>query len=94
MFCHVAMHGINLSYVCMYVFATGTGEDFISNPFNITIDAGATEGRANISVTCDNEIEGLETFNMTLSLTNDSSEVILGRNISSEGHIIDRSGNF
>lgn len=77
-----------------YVFTTGIGKDFTSNPFNITIDAGATEGRGNVSVTCDDEIEGLETFNMTLSLTNGSSEVVLGRNISSEGHIIDSSGKF
>ena len=31
---------------------------------------------------------------MTLSLANGSSEVILGRNTSSEGHIIDSSGKF
>ena len=84
-----------MSYTMYHiVIDVGSGKDYNSNPFNITIDAGATEGRANISVTCDDEIEGLETFNMTLSLANGSSKVILGRNISSEGHIIDNSGKF
>ena len=55
--------------------------DFNSNPFTITINAGATEGRANVSVTCDDEVEGLETFDMTLTLTSSSSGVELGRDI-------------
>ena len=74
--------------------AVGSDEDYNSNPFNITINAGATEGRANISVTCDNKIEGLETFSMRLSIINSSPEVILGGNISSEGCIIDSSGKL
>ena len=32
--------------------------DYNSDPFNITINAGATEGSVNISVTCDDEVEG------------------------------------
>ena len=66
--------------------------DFNSDPFTITINAGATEGRANISVTCDDEVEGLETFDMTLNLTSSSSGVTLGRD-TSEGQITDSTGN-
>ena len=36
--------------------------DYNSDPFTITINAGATKGRANVSVTCDDEVEGSETF--------------------------------
>ena len=65
--------------------------DFNSNPFNITIDAGATDGRANVSVTCDDEVEGLESFDMTLTLTSSSSGVTLGRS-TCEGQITDSTG--
>ena len=70
---------------------TGSGIDFNSSPFTITINAGATEGRANISVTCDDEVEGLETFNMTLTLTSNANGVMLGRD-TSEGVIVDSTG--
>ena len=66
--------------------------DFNSDPFTITINAGATEGRANISVTCDDEVEGLETFDMTLTLTSSNPGVTLGRD-TSEGQITDSTGN-
>ena len=69
----------------------GSGVDFNSNPFTITINAGTTEGRANVSVTCDDEVEGLETFDMTLTLTSSNSGVMLGRN-TCEGEIIDSTG--
>ena len=65
--------------------------DFDSDPFTITINAGATEGRDNISVTCDDVVEGLETFDMTLTLTSSSTGVTLGRD-TSEGQIIDSTG--
>ena len=70
----------------------GSGIDFNSNPFTITINAGATEGRANISVTCDDEVEGSETFDMTLTLTSSTSGVTLGRD-TCEGVINDSTGN-
>ena len=74
--------------VNIYTYCTiaGSGIDFNSNPFTITINAGATEGRANISVTCDNEVEGLETFDMKLTLTSCISGVTLGRD-TCEGQI-------
>ena len=65
--------------------------DFVSDSFNITINAGATDGRANIAVTCDDEIEGLETFDMTLTLTSSASGVMLGRD-TCEGVITDSTG--
>ena len=74
-------------------YFTGSGVDFNSNPFNITINAGATEGRANVSVTCDNEVEGLETFDMTLTLRTNSSSVMLSRDIC-EGQITDSTGRW
>ena len=69
----------------------GSGVDFDSNPFTITINAGATEGRANISVTCDDEVEESETFDMTLTLTSSPTGVMLGRD-TSEGVITDSTG--
>ena len=72
-----------------YCILIGSGVDFNSDPFNITIDAGATEGRANIAVTCDDEVEGSETFDMTL--TSSVTGVMLGRD-TSEGVITDSTG--
>ena len=74
-----------------YCTVIGSGVDFNSNPFTITIDAGATDGRANVSVTCDNVTEELETFDMRLTLTSNSSGVTLGRN-TCEGQINDSTG--
>ena len=74
-------------------YFTGSGADFNSNPFNITINAGATEGRANVPVTCDDEVEGLETFDMTLTLRTNSSSVMLSRDIC-EGQITDSTGRW
>ena len=78
--------------ICIdYCILIGSGVDYNSDPFNITIDAGATEGRANISVTCDDEVEGMETFDMRLTLTSSLPGVVLGRN-ASVGQIIDSTG--
>ena len=74
-----------------YCTVVGSGVDFNSDPFNITINAGATDSRANVSVTCDDEVEGLETFNMRLIIASDNSEVTLGRN-TCEGQINDSTG--
>ena len=70
----------------------GSGVDFNSSSFTITINAGATDGRANISVTCDDDVEGLETFDMRLTLTSSISGVTVGRD-TSVGQIIDSTGN-
>ena len=78
--------------MCMYTYI-GLGTDFNSNPFTITINAGATEGRANISVTCDDEVERSETFDMRLTLTSSSADVTLGRD-TSVGEIMDSTGVY
>ena len=66
--------------------------DFNSNSFTIIINAGAIDGRANISVICDDEVEGLETFDMRLTLNSSISGVTLGRD-TSVGQIIDSTGS-
>ena len=65
--------------------------DFNSNSFTITINAGAIDSRANISVVCDDEVEGMETFDMRLTLTSIISGVTLGRD-TSVGQIVDSTG--
>ena len=75
-----------------YRTVIGSGVDFNSNSFNITINAGAMEGRANISVSCDDEVEGLETFDMRLTLASSSTGVTLGTD-TSVGQITDSTGN-
>ena len=67
--------------------------DFNSNPFNITINAGATDGRANVLVTCDDEVEGLETFDMRLTLTSSNSGITVGRDTCA-GEITDGTGKW
>jgi len=57
----------------------------------LTINAGAANGAANISVICDSVVEGMETFDMILTLTSSISGVALGRD-TSEGEIIDSTG--
>ena len=42
-------------------------------------------------MTCDDEVEGLESFDMTLTITSNSSGVRLGRDIC-EGQINDTTG--
>ena len=44
-------------------------------------------------MTCDDEVEGLETFDMTLTLTSSSPGVEVGRNVS-EGQITDNTGKL
>ena len=57
------------------------------------INVGATEGRGNVSVTCDDEVEALETFDMRLTLTNSSTGITLGRD-TCEGQINDSTGKW
>ena len=45
-----------------------------------------------MSVYCDDVVEGPETFDMRLTLANSNDEVMLGRNVTSEGYIIDSTG--
>ena len=52
---------------------------------------GATEGRSNITILLDNVVEGLENFNMKLSLVTNNPQITLGRD-RSKGQIIDSTG--
>ena len=71
----------------------GSGIDFNSDPFNITINTGATIGRADISVTCDDVVEGMETFDMRLALTSSIAGITLGRDMA-KGQITDNTGKL
>ena len=66
-----AVTSINGCYV-------GSGVDFNSDPFNITISAGATKGRGMVSIAYDNVVEETETFNLSLTLVTISSQIALG----------------
>ena len=72
---------------------TGSGADFYSDSFNITINAGATEGRGNVSVNFDSVVEELETFDMVLTLVTNIPQITLGRD-RSEGLITDSTGKL
>ena len=74
-----------------YYTTIGSGVDFDSNPITITIEAGSTEGGGNISVSCDDLVEEVETFNMTLTLASSNPLVRVGRD-TAEGRITDSTG--
>ena len=74
-----------------YYTTIGSGVDFDSNPITITIEAGSTECRGNISVSCDDLVEEVETFNMTLTLASSNPLVRVGRD-TAEGRITDSTG--
>ena len=74
-----------------YYTPIGSGVDFDSNPITITIEAGSTEGRGNISVSCDNVVEGVESFDMNLTVASDNLLVRVGRD-TSVGRITDSTG--
>lgn len=71
----------------------GLGRDFNANPFNITINPGDNDVRANISVICDSTVERSETFDIRLTLTDNISGVELHRKMS-EGLITDSTGKI
>ena len=73
--------------VMQLLFLIGSGMDFNSNPFNITINPEARYGRANISITCDHVVEELKIFALELTLTSDIFGVTLGGRYKSEGKI-------
>ena len=75
---------------CICVLA-GSDIDFNSNPLNVTIDAGANEGRANISVTCDSIVEESETFDIRLTIIGSGFGVMLRRDIA-QALITDSTG--
>ena len=70
----------------------GSGVDFNSDPFNITISAGATEGRGMVSIAYDNVVEETETFNLGLTLVTISSQMIALGTSSAIAQITDNTG--
>ena len=72
----------------------GSGVDFDSNPITIIFSAGENSKRVNISVMADSLLEEEEeSFDISLSLRNDSFQVILGRSRAT-GRIIDSTGKL
>ena len=45
----------------------------------MTINAGEIISYHNLSITCDKLVEDIETFNLTLSLTNDNDRITIGQ---------------
>ena len=58
----------------------------------LKIEANAMSGSAKIPVICDDIVEGIETFDITLELESDNTGVIV-RKSTSVGQIIDSTGN-
>ena len=70
----------------------GLGEDFDSSPnLDLMIIAGTMSGRVNISVICDDVVEGIEMFDINLELKMDNPLVIIGIS-KSIGQINDSTG--
>ncbi|XP_065917231.1 uncharacterized protein [Dysidea avara] len=62
------------------VSARGSGVDFDSNPITIIFGVGEVSKRINISVSCDEEVEGEERFDIALLLPNNNPQVTLRKN--------------
>ena len=60
----------------------GSGVDFDSNPITIIFGVGEVSKRVNISVSYDEEVEGEETFDITLFWTNNSPQLRSGKHTS------------
>jgi len=74
-----------------YCTTIGSGVDFDSNAITITINEMTGRGIGNILINCDKFVEGVETFDLNLTLARDNSLVRVGRD-ASEGRIIDSTG--
>ena len=68
----------------------GSGVDFDSNPITITFGVREVSKRVNISVNCDEEVEGDEEFDIKLSLLSTNPQVTTGKK--STGRITDSTG--
>ena len=69
----------------------GSGVDFDSNPITIIFGVGEVSKRVNISVNCDEKVEGEERFDIRLSLKTNDPQVKTGRS-SSTIRITDSTG--
>ena len=55
----------------------GSGVDFDSNPINVIFGVGEVRQTVNISVSCDEEVENLERFDVNLTLASNNPQVSL-----------------
>ena len=55
-------------------------EDFNSTSFNITINIGDTYGRANVTLSCDKKMEGVENFSLNLAVIDNNPLLAVVRN--------------
>ena len=69
----------------------GSVVDFDSNPITIIFGVGEVSKTVNVSVSCDEEVEGDEIFDIVLSLTSKYSQIKVGRSRST-GKITDSTG--
>ena len=74
-----------------YCILIGSSVDFDSDSINVTFAAGKVSQSFNISVTCDKIVEGMERFDVSLTLTSNNPQVGIGRNRSLV-RIIDSTG--
>ena len=72
----------------------GSGIDFDSKPIAIIFGVGEVSKSVNISVSCDELVEGEERFDIRLSLPRNNPQVTLikSRRSSSTGRITDSTG--
>ena len=73
------------------VNCSGNGVDYISTPITATFPAGANIAMINISVTRDNVAEGLETFDLGLTIPPQLKAVFLGSIDRAVGRIDDNT---
>jgi len=54
-------------------------KDFNSTSFSITINAGDTYGRTNVTLSCDKEMEVIEFFNFSLTVMGNKPLLAVGK---------------
>ena len=76
-----------------YLYEHLIGSSVDPYPFNITIDAEENFGSYNLSITCDKLVEEDESLNLTISLVNNISQIIITHS-TAVLHIIDSTGMY
>jgi len=85
------MHFDSCVLYIAYCTLIGSGVDFDSTPTTVTFSVGEVSKRLNISVSCDEEVEIDERFEITLSLLRPNSQVVTRRSRST-GRVTDSTG--
>ena len=73
----------------------GSGVDFDFNPITLIFGVGEVSKTVNVSVSCDEEVEGEESFDISLLLVTNNPQVSLRKNrhkSRSIGRIVDTTG--